>query len=171
MVPVGRSGINGCSIRPLWLADGTRIYLRNEQRASILNVMTGQTVLTFPLKSARDFGPVIPQLSGQDVASLEQGNLLEIWDTVTGAKIATTHLSMQPVTGSWLADGKHIEIGNKDRVEQLYDAANGKLLITYLGDEASLSPDGKYIATENNIPDQQHGGILKSIVQVLDNHQ
>jgi WD40 repeat protein len=151
------------------MADGARILLRTGQRTYILNPETGQTVLVFSPAGATDIGPALLwEQNDRYIASLQKGNLLAVWDTITGAKIATIHLPADMAYFSWLPDGRHINVVVTNGPGQLYDAITGRLLISYLGDVAILSEDGRFVASGDNLPDTKHGGVLKSIVQVLE---
>jgi WD40 repeat protein len=82
---------------------------------------------------------------------------LQIWDLITATKVRTISLTSHPTDIHWLHDRRYLNVtygGEKENsVSELYDTFTGELITTYQGDYAELSSDGKYIASEDNVPD------------------
>lgn len=158
---------------PFWLADGKLIFLQHNSKAYIWNATTGQLVTTFSSLDGTNAVLATQKWTSGQYAALLQGKVLQIWDLITATKVRTISLTSHPTAGIyWLHDRRHLNVtyggGTENSVSELYDAFTGELITTYQGDYAELANNGKYIASEDNVPDPKSGNVLKAIVEVLE---
>jgi WD40 repeat protein len=143
---------------PLWVADGTRVFMQINHALYLWDA-TGKLIATISLQDdpQANVGVI---LAGEHIALPKQGNLLEIWDIVTGTKLRTISAGIRVGLVSWSLDGKYLAINDREKNGQIYNALTGQFLMDYQGDSASVSPNGKYIFTETSTD-------LQKIVRIL----
>ena len=152
---------NGIFI-PYWQANGTRIFQMKDRTAYIWNAITGQLTSTILVK-----GDIKQQPFGRYFALKQKGNLVEIRDMVTGGTIRTIAPVVNEALLFWLPDSEYLTVSDRNSSRQIYDALTGKLIVSYQGDLALLSPDHRYVAIDNTLSNPETHASLKDIVQVL----
>lgn len=163
-VKVGLPNSGGYGV--FWEANGTRILWQNYQSVYIWNASTGRLVLT--LSSKNTSSVLLVPSGGRYITRGQPGNLLEIWDMVTGTKVRTIALAIKPQAVIWSPDGKYLDLNDGNRNGQIFNALTGKLITNYQGDGALLSPDGQSITTQTNLfENQTNTNLLQVMVQIL----
>jgi WD40 repeat protein len=149
-----------------WEANGTRILWQNYQSVYVWNASTGRLVLTLSSKNASS-ALLVPS-GGRYMTGVQSGNLLEIWDMVTGTKVRTIALAIKPLSVIWSPDGKYLDLNDGNQKGQFFNALTGKPITHYQGNGALLSPDGQSIAILTNLPVSQTSNDLRhAMVQIL----
>ncbi len=163
-VKVGLPNSGGYGV--FWEANGTRILWQDYQSVYIWNASSGRLVLTL---SSKNTSPVLLVPSGgRYITRGQPGNLLEIWDMVTGTKVRTIALAIKPLAVIWSPDGKYLDLNDGKQNGQIFNALTGKPITNYQGNGVLLSPDGQSLAILTNLPVSQTSNDLRhAIVQIL----
>src|SRR6266851_1179508 len=134
----------------VWTPDGTRIVISGDKEVEVVNVPTQQIVLKV-IPTRIDLLPVWAlSPDGRRIASLSGENMVQVWDTVAGARLnAYQSQGGRVEVMAWSADSQSIATGG--RVGTV-DVWNGNTITWTYGGNASAvwnivwSPDGKFIA-------------------------
>jgi WD40 repeat protein len=105
---------------------------------------------------------------GRYITRGQPGNLLEIWDMVTGTKVRTIVLAIKPLAVIWSPDGKYLDLNDGNQNGQFFNALTGKPITNYQGNVVLLSPDGQSLAILTNLSVPQTSNDFRhAIVQIL----
>lgn len=147
---------------PLWVANGTRIFFQEGQAVYLWDGATNKLISTISLQDDPESNVSIT-LVGKYITLWKRGNLVEIWDIVTGTKVRTiapTITVQGQDGGSTSSDGRYLLLNDYNGNGQIYSVLTGRLIMNYQGDNALLPPDARYVATRSSYSQQ-------SIVQIL----
>jgi WD40 repeat protein len=170
-IRVTSPGVSIANGAPLWVANGTRFFFQQRQAVSIWDGNTGKLISSISLKDDPEQGvSVFPSIEGgRFIALQKQGNLVEIWDIVTGAKVRTIAptITLQG-EASWSPDGKYLDLNDANGNGQIYNALNGRFVMNYHGEWALLSPDSQHIATRTSLSGfQTDNSLTQTMMQVV----
>jgi WD40 repeat protein len=118
---------------PVLSDDGTRAFaITSKRKALVFDLSTGET-------RVRDLGPGNMLMSSMDVggkvgAVIHQNpGSVEIWDLDKAERRATAPIGAAPLGVALSSDGSRVAVAGWDRLVHVFDAADGKEILTLAG--------------------------------------
>ncbi|HEY0756218.1 MAG TPA: WD40 repeat domain-containing protein [Ktedonobacteraceae bacterium] len=171
--PVKMGSPNSGGYGVFWEANGTRLLWQNYQMVSIWNASTGKPVLNLSLENISSTLLMASggEYGGEYITRRQSGNLLEIWDMVTGMKMRTLVPAINALFVGWSPDARYLDLNDGKQNGQIFAALTGKLLTDYQGDGALLSTDSQFVAVKTNLSaDQTSSNLRQVMLQILPVH-
>jgi WD40 repeat protein len=141
-------GIQTLSSPVVYSADGQLLAISNPfTKMSIWNMSTGQAVLTLGRGYCMAFSA-----DGRRLAT-SSNNLVEVWDTVTGACLVTLKGHSSDVfCAAFSPDGRRVATGSRDGMVKLWSTTTGQETFTFKAHTndvrgLAFSPDGHRLAS------------------------
>jgi WD40 repeat protein len=113
----------------------------------------GSTVYTYRGHSS-GISKVVWLPDGKYIVSQDFGHNINVWEAMTGKLVRSFSTGSDSSGGFALSpDGKYIAAGFADHTIKVLDIMTGSTLLTHMGDVDTIgwSPDGKYIASSDNL--------------------
>ena len=135
-----------------------------------LNHIQGESIMTLHIHNNGLWIAAFSHDGRRVVATTEDDKTMKVWDTQTGAEVATLRGHEDSV---FSPDGKQIVTGSDDKTIKVWDAETGAELMTLRGhgeivNSVAFSPDGKRIVSGSEdtmikLWDSQSGAEVKTL--------